>query len=489
MIEYLKNRLFRFCAPMKRNECVWFTVVSIFAFIALLNIVVYSLSAANTIVSRDQWHFLPMVRDFFEGRYDFMTFWGTNSENRLPAYKLFFLIDAVILRLNMRGEIAVGLCALIVVVLLLMSRYRSGFANRSSYAALYLGLLAIAIAGLNLNQWDGLIYSLVSLAGYTGMLCTVLVWLMFDTQVRNGVSLVRTTSVFMFLAFSLLFFSSGTGPALVATLVIVLLVSIIVQWRADRNILILLGCLVLCSIVCELVYWESPGIAVSKPGSNQSLFEFLRHPIEAMQYLLLAFARSVTWVNGFYLNMTIGAGILFLYIFSVYTYIRLRMWSVTYMPAFLITYSVLFIFSTLVYRFPTFGVSVAGAPRYVPYSQLGYLGCIWIVFYWLSTRVTNVKGRHTHFDLLVHPATFFGLVAVIYCLGLVSVWRIYPYQVHSNREAVRQILDGSFNGRNWYCPSVQLCSDGREILKRYNLNVFATHSDAPPNSNDIEQSD
>lgn len=457
----------------------WLTIALIAA-LPCLNLAVFSWLAADTVVSRDQWYFISMVRDYLTGNLHLFSFWQTHSQHRTPGYKLLFLLNAGFFGLNMRVEVMLGLAALTASVLLLMRRFRETLPTESRTTASWLGLASLAIFGFNLNQWYDTTYALTAFGGYAGVLCFVTLWLMLDTQLRHIGSSLGIASLCLMLAFTLMVFAGGLGPALIASMLGVVVIVMLLEGKLEKTTLVLLAWLALCASTCELVYWGTGGIHIATPHSQPFSQVLVENPSSVLQYLLLSFASSIIPADamdkhfhglGHTLNVIVGAGVICLYLGCAWIYLRLRMWKTSYLPAFLIAFSTAFILSTLAVRLPATGLEAATAPRYVLYSQLGNLGCLWILFQWYGS------DRHPRRSSLLDPMSCFTAVFLIYALGVAALWSYYPSAARDVEAGTREILTGDFNHQDWLCPDIQLCRTGRATLVQYRLKPFATASE------------
>lgn len=469
--------------PLRRGWALLLLVAAL----PVLNLAVFTWLTADTMVSRDQWHFIPMLHDYFGGDFHLFSLWVSHSQHRTPGYKLLFLLNAVFFKLDMRLEVMLGFATLVASVLLLLKRFLDGLPATVPGAVVTLGVVTLTLMGFNLNQWYCLTYPLTSLAGYGGILCFVWLWLMLDTQLREGSGAWKTVGLCLALAFSLISFAAGMGPALIVTLLAIPLAVMLLEWRADAASLRLLVALAVTAAVCEWLYWYTPGVVRESPHSRPFLQVLLADPLSLLEFLVLSFASSVIpadamdkhyHIIGHDLNLVMGVVVMGVYALSAFLYLRLRMWKASYIPAFLMAFTTLFILSTLVVRLPSTGLGTSEAPRYVLYSQIGFLGCLWVLFQWFAV-LTASPG--TWWAKVAGPASSSLVMAVLFGVGLVALWRFYPYVVHSNNQAVQQVLTGSFSQPDWLCPDPDLCVEGRMTLEQYGLNVFADQP-APPAS-------
>lgn len=462
----------------------WWPIILIAA-LPLANLLAFTWDAANRAIIEDQWYFLPMVQDYFAGQFHLFSLWATHSQHRTPGYKLLFLLNAVFFNLDMRLETMFGLAALAAGLLLIMWRFRETLPEATPPATRLLGLLSIAIIACNLNQWSDLVYSLTALAGYVSVLCFVVIWLVLDTRLRRGVNGYGFLLLCLGTAFTLLTFAAGMGPAFVASLIAVPAAAMWAQRRFEPTTIRLLAWVGLYAAVCEALYWGTGGIHLSNPHVPSFLGLATAHPAQALQFLVLSYAASLMPADamekhlpvfGRDLNLIVGLGVICLYAGCTYRYCRLRLWETSYVPAFMMAFSTFFILSTLVTRLPTAGVQGSEAPRYVLYSQLGLIGCLWVMYQWCGSDAPS--GRLRHF---ANPVFIFGATTLLYSLGLASLWSYHPQAVLNKEIAVHEVLSGDFGTTDWVCLDQTLCVAGRKTLQQYGLNVFANQP-APPAS-------
>lgn len=450
--------------------------ILLIAALPLANLLVFIWGATNRAIIEDQWYFLPMVQDYFTGQFHLFSLWMTHSQHRTPGYKLLFLLNAIYFKLDMRLETVLGLVALAATLLLLMRRFRNALPRTASPGAALFGLLSITLLACNLNQWANLVYSLTALAGYVSVLCFVAIWLALDTRLRRGGSWYGLLALCLGLAFTLLAFAAGMGPAFIASLIVVPASVLWSEGRLEPAAVRLLAWVSLCAVVCEVLYWCTGGIHLSTPHAPSFLDIGASHPGQVLQFLVLSYAASLVPADamekhfpvlGHDLGLLVGFLVICLYAACAYWYLRLKLWKSSYLPAFLMAFSTLFILSTLVTRLPTAGVQGSVAPRYVLYSQLGLIGCLWILYQWRTSDAP--PGRLRHF---INAASLCGATALLYLLGLAALWTYHPQAVRNNEIAVQEVLKGDFAASDWVCLDRELCVQGRATLARYGLNVF-----------------
>ena len=140
----------------------------------------------------------------------------------------------------------------------------------------------------------------------------------------------------------------------------------------------------------------------------------------------------------------------------------------------LLNFSVLFIASALIVRLPGTGLSTAEAPRYVLHEQIGFIGCLWIMFHWCSTLNLKWPSKSRMRIAALMPVASLTIAFVLLeSFSAATLWGVYTYQRNASRDAIQEVINGDFSEPNWVCNSPDLCTAGRATLKQYQLNVFA----------------
>jgi hypothetical protein len=190
----------------------------------------------------------------------------------------------------------------------------------------------------------------------------------------------------------------------------------------------------------------------------------------------MAFSSSALPISGMenhgwprLLSLLAGAGIGAAYLLAIWTYVRGRFWTVSWLPALLMGYSLLVIASIFLARFGNEGLASASAPRYVLDTQLGLLGCFWSLFLWRTAR--PAAGRTPLEKASAIPLLFAAVVLLQ--VGVAGMlWRHNGEQRRMFAEAVEEVQAGNFEAQDWICPDAALCAQGTQFMKQQHLNVF-----------------
>lgn len=451
------------------------------AALPLFNLFLYAWLCATLVISRDQWRLLPMLQDWTDGQFHTGSLWLTHSQHRIPAYKLLFLLDGLFLKLNMRVEIMLGCLALAVAVLFLMRRFID--TAQASQRELWVGAAALALLGLSLNQWNSLIYGLGALNGLGRVASFIGFWLVLDAKLRERVSYRGTVGLCALLAFVLLCWAGGHGPAYLIATAITLAFAL---WRApstERKGLQLFAWLAVTALIAQAVYWLAGPLPPVR-GSAGSVLHFVLHaPLRVMEYGLLSLASSAMPIEGMehhgwprLLSLLAGAGIGTLYLAGALAFLYGRLWQKSWLPGFLMGYSLLLIVSIFVARIGSEGMASATAPRYVLDTQLGLMGCCWSLFLWRMDR--PVQARSWAERLTAVPLLF----AAVLLLELGDAGMLWAHAGEQRRmvaEASEQVKAGDFETQDWLCPDQVLCKAGTDYMRQQRLNIFRDQPDQP----------
>jgi hypothetical protein len=446
----------------------------IFAAAALpfLNVLAFGWLAATTVISRDQWRFLPMVQDWYAGRFQWDSLWLSHSQHRTPGYKLEFLLNAIIFRLDMRVEVMLGAMLLAGAVLLLARHFLKTLPAMPAMQRM-LAAAAVAWLALSLNQWDSLVYGLGAVSGFGHVFFFVLFWLWLDASLHRDPSPRDVVGLTALLAFVLLFWAAGHGPALLASVTAALLVTGYGGGMASPRRTRLYAALAAAAILAELVYWLAGPLAPVRSSSAAHIGQMLAAPGRVVEFLLMALSGSALPVSGMEhhgwphgLTLFLGAAIGATYAICIVAFIRRRLWSVSYVPAFLMAYSLLEIASVLMVRFGE-GQATAAAPRYVLDNALGLLGCFWTLVLWQAAQPRLDAAWRKYGVPGLSAAALLTAVA-----ASAMLWGHLGEQRRNVQAAVQQVRAGDFEAQDWICPDVQLCAEGVEFLRRERLNIF-----------------
>jgi len=456
-----------------------------FLFIAVILLAAY---AGRSVVTADQWHFLDVIRDYYQHGFSFRDVWEGWGPHRTPAYKTLFLLDAIYFHLNVKLEIYAGILALLAMAVMIYQSYRESMRDSLSPIKLQLSFLVIATVIFSFNQWALYFYSLSSMDGFLGKMFFVLVWCYMDRGIRRSLSYEFIWKFCVAFLLLVLIFGEGMGAALILVAFIAMLLSgFSTRAWSDRKYRVLLIATLLTSILSQLIYWEVPPKLQGTGHLFDAMLAVFTQPWGALQYALTTLGSSL--LNASWLQVSthadaalyaVGSVVLLAYLAAAWLFFRNRMWQKTWLPLILMLYSVLFLGLLLVGRYGTGDLNSTGAPRYAADLQLGIVGILWVFYY---ARYSNQTLTGKWLKLLVVVSTIF--VLVMQASSVVLVTGMAPHQRTGIQKFTRYLISSqpsdyfSKPPPMFYCPDPALCVQGVELLKQYSLRPFHTASSPP----------
>ena len=432
----------------------------------------YAWDTGADFVSRDQWHFIPMLDHYMSGTLDWHELWESHSEHVKPGYKLLFLLNARYLGLNIQAEIMVGMLLLGLATLLLIREMRKSATPMPWFAWLCAGLVM-----LSFNQWASYSYSLLALGGFGGTLLQLALFIGFSYLLLRGLTAWQMGLLVVVLCLGIFGFTGARGPAVVGACVMAAVAAYIVDAPARGRILRAAVPFLLLCAACIVVYLK---LLHLQSGRHMAPMDELRttlaDPLGSLVYVSGSLASSMLNIQASSLaNSDAGAMGLALVGYTLlgwclWRYFRAGLWRQSWVPLMLIGYSALFVLEVLIGRYGSDVDTVRGyaVPRYVFDSHLWLVGCVWILGLDWAEAGARLRIRQIAVCLLLVP--LFLEVA-----NLRSVQGHAVYQVKSKAQAkidMREIAAGHESADalpRWACPNAKLCADGIATLNKYHL--------------------
>lgn len=200
----------------------------------------------------------------------------------------------------------------------------------------------------------------------------------------------------------------------------------------------------------------------------------LEHPLEALQFLLAAFAASVVSADAaaayfsFHAIVLIGMVVVLLYALALFLFFRSSMYERTYLPFFLIIQTFFYLGFMTMGRF-VFGIDYGMASRYSCVRVYGLAALVWIFIFILTRAVrTNV---------LLKSTICVGFVMIFSGLLLTAAveWRIQPYrkiyfeQIHAIAMSVDTATDEELSK---FEERPELVRASLRLLREFRLNAY-----------------
>lgn len=450
-----------------------------------LLVLAYAWLADADFVSRDQWHFIPMLDHYLSGNLDWHELWESHSEHVKPGYKLLFLLNARYLGLNIQAEVMVGILLLGLMTLLLLRDMRS---SATAAPMPWLACLGAGLVMMSFNQWASYTYSLLALGGFGGSLLQLALFIGFARLLQRGLSVAQLCLLALVLFLAVFGFTGARGPAVMGACVVAVIAAYGVDAPARSRILrvgipfLLLGAACI-TVYLKLLHFQSGRNHL--PLANE-LRSILADPLGTFRYVSGTLAESMldlVETRGFSDSdiavMGLAVAGYALVAWCLWRYFRAGLWRRSWVPLMLIAYSALFILEVLIGRYGSDVQTQHGyeVPRYVFDSHMWLVGCAWILGLDWAQAGTQLGIRRTAVCVLL------ALVALeLVNFRAVQTHLGYQLKAKSQAEAgLREIAAGRQGADalpRWACPNEQLCAQGITTLTRYHLD-FARDT-APP---------
>lgn len=431
----------------------------------------------NTI-TRDEWHFLGVIKDYYSGVPWLHNVWATNSQQRVPGFKFYFLVNALFFGLDTRvGNYAgIGAYTLFCMGLYVHHIRRGGREEKSPL--LYLSFVPIVIAAFSFAQRYYFSYDLLAFSALISTALFGTIWILLDRHMRVDDSPARAVGIAGIFFVSLLLFGSAKGPALVVATLVMGGFAFYRQAEVRKQILLAYGCILVASVAAELLYWQAGASLVHGQPLTARVAVVFGDLGGAASYVLRALgASAIAVVSLMHIAQSrlvliiAGACVAALYVTCVIIYLQQRLYRRTLLPVPFMVYAAMFVAEILIGRFAV-GVDNASAPRYTHQTHYALIGCALVLAELVRQwRIDNKKI--TAWALL---AAFVGAQAAVQ-FNNVSSSVTFAWFARRNAHRAVAITKARANGAKsvypgWYCPDAALCDADVSFLKKHRLSMF-----------------
>lgn len=430
-------------------------------------------TGASAVIKRDQWHHLTMLTKYFNTGFDFHLLTFLHGEHLQLGYNAWFVLNGALFGLNTQLELFLGLFFLGGFIVLLFREFDASLKHNSAPLQRQLMFVLMLMIALSFHQIISFTYSLLSFGAFISVLLMMLFISVLNEYLMEKKAASSLVPIMVLVLFLLGVGFSGGGWMIYFGAAITVLCSWVVTHRPPKEKILMLGggLLVLAAVMLWINSFEASGTL----NTNSGVTYIVQHFDQAVIFMLILLTNSMLDINWFQKVgllewvYVIGCAIGALYLIGLYLFYKTRMWEKTYAPFYLIAYFWIFSLALLLYRFPVFGANGAAFPRYATALQLGLLGVLWIVIYWVRTLPRN---KASVMWLVVGLA-----VGVPYLFNLYSAIQIAPFVRNANAQAADTVLYEKFDKKSEICPNEQLCRQGVITLKDHRLNIYRNRNE------------
>ena len=358
----------------------------------LLFLVVYMLSYVMMVrapVPRETvLQMFPIVGKMFDGTLQFSDLLSTYAEHGMLANNLLMLLNAKIYDFSMTFEYFTSglLVALIMYTVLYQMINHFSIEWKTAQRVWFFAFLLVAflLCMVNFNLAAGM-NNQIRLSLLTGILTAICI----DHVLKGNKNWTLMVGTIGMMVLSMNICGSFYSFAMLPTALMVMLIYAIRNRNRTRWQLIVMMVIWILTVVLYLweyklmIFAPGDGGASMRNSMGKSIIEIFREPLTAIKSLLAwcgssvigQFAYAAGWVSGtFYIAL--GALMLCLTIWGIILYIRRKLYQNTWIPVFLIGYS-LFLFIELLIGRPL-GWDWCISDWYSLHSKMLALGCLWI---------------------------------------------------------------------------------------------------------------
>lgn len=440
---------------------------------------VYTLSFRRNMLWENLLEFMPLVQKRVDGTLTLEDLWSPFGEHRLLGYKLVFLANAAWFGLNTLLEAALMPLACGVGAICLFPRYRRSLAPWASDRAIQLSFLVLAFLFISPNQYasfgNGMIVGLA-----IGGTQFVIGFLTLDTFLRSPSR--RTAAVYaLSVSLAIILFGSAYSTGFALGLLATIAATGAVEWRSSQRIDWRLLSTAAAPVAAALVVymWPWAGSPVTNASLSKNLPWVLSHPFGSLRFLCMMLTSTVFsedvfreeaahsgWLAAF------GAGLALVYGFAGWTFVKRRLWEITWVPFSLAMHALATTAMVLIGR-SALGANYAFFPQYLIQTKVGLIGVLWILFlHWQKTK-ERAPGR------LAVAASALVTLGQAYTNRV--EWRIIPYRADLfDRGLNATLFDekslltlGPGESYNLLYADTSKTEVGLGIARRYKLSAFS----------------
>lgn len=440
---------------------VFIVLISIFV-IAML---IYVSASSSNVPVMDYWRYANnLIEKSMNGGVAFHDIYSVNGVHRSPLQILFFLLNVKVFHWNTQVAIYLAVFVLAIFCTVLYFQFKKTLKDEKS--SVIGGLVFLAVV-FNYAKWE--IYTLEFAFSFAfGILCQFLCLVWTDKFLRNIDEQKKNVFALSFLYILLICTVSGGQFAGFAGCMSIVIIWDYLMRNSDekKSLFGYYICLGAAMVVGMLLYMN--GLDVG----NGVLHGLSLSLLWEIPYGILLMLGSSLIGSGHALILTGMAGIavLIITIIGCYTYIHYRLYKITYIPAMMLVYSILYIFLCCFGRGLEFGMSYVTSSRYIYYTDWILIANVWILM--LKPKKEKNKRRNSLWlrnGILV-------LFSVCSLYTYYNEWKYAPYRKDYYQNLIQKMyqidnisdedLIGFQAGNPDYVRNVV------GLMKKYHLGVF-----------------
>lgn len=416
--------------------------------------------------------------------------WLSSTGQRSLAYFPFLYINVYFFDFNTMFDMTLGALSIFLSSLVIIKYYLK---NDLGFLNCFLVLILI----YSLNKWELMLNG----TGWAALFSFALMYynfLIFDDLFIKKNNSKFNMLLMCFLPIVIIFgFAGGYSIAYVLASILVLALCMINGYiiNDEINKFIILPASVLVGTM--IVYlWDMP-INQAVIGGNSSFFELFYHNFSYMvSFTLASFASTIIGQETFFawgysenLLLILGLFVILVYLFSIYLYLKNRLYQKTFFPMLMIFFAVITHLIILYSRSGFNTISYGMSSRYEPAFLFGIIGIFCIFAY--SLKETNLNCKKTYsVELLQNQksrkTTINFIIIIIMSIFIVGtivttldeVHKIpYRFDAYNNMEKIalnyKVMTDQELTALQTSGDQVR---NALQILEKKKINIFSNSS-------------
>lgn len=346
-------------------------------------------------LNSDQFRWIPLIADLYNGNLNLSDLYSPHSIHRAPAYICIFLINSYFFDLNMQLEQYLGGLSwvfLAITIIFCVNKYLKIKCSDSHSKFLIISIF-IPLIIINSQILPTVLgYSVISLRMIDNCLF-IFGFILINSILYNTSSAKKILLIFFYLCFAILFFGRGWSQIFILSAIFGIILQLILTSRFKELLRFSkINQINLALISLSLIYnFAFSGVGKSVNLNINNIIDITRFYDFSSIFLGRIFTIQFLDINDktdFILIKLIGSGIIFLYFFAVFIFIKNKDFKLSFIPIFLIMYSLIALCFIYIGRTSNLDYAWQGAlfPRHLPEQSIGLAAVFTIIFSSIKNR-------------------------------------------------------------------------------------------------------
>lgn len=455
---------------IKRNKEVFVILIASILYLIYCNWTMMELP------NQSWFDFLPIVNKYFDHSLKFTDMLYRYCEHGMFGYNIILLINVYLFHLTTMFDVYLNVFIVIIAGFLFVYSIKKHLDDKNiSYL---IGVILIAINQFTfIQKASGAMETQVRLGILFFIISTIFVndvFINYKNLTNKKILIVYLLIIISINVFGTFYNFAGLPAICIAGILL------IIKKNTPR---LKIGSIIICYLLATIIYifeydiFGSNG-AVNSSSQINNIISIFKHPIENFKALLgyngCGIFGSAVFLDGKISNdiyLIIGIIITLIVFFALYQYFKLKMYTITYLPVFLIAFSFgVFIF--VIIGRANYDWTWCLNEWYIVNSKIQYIGVIYILIYYYQNSSKSYIRKYIFY---IFSLAFFIIAAAgnFYEIKRAPNIEAYfkekqPYLFAESKEE----LPVDENGMTPLLASADMTYQSIEILRKYGLSVY-----------------